>query len=224
MHHHLKNPRFLFQEGFLISFSSLALFLKTTCKAFISNSEWVCRFKVERFVKMVINKEKSNWNWAFQKNPLTSIAALKSLWLFEFSRQKLIIRVYNWKLEWKFKYWKKKSKWFLAWNKTFLLIFQTLCFACVFNYSLIKSLWVDIFSSSKYLLCLSWVTLSGVKSVKYPSRYIAWGIKMEPQNVLTRLTLELAAPEALEDCDIAHNFSLRSAVVNFFKNLCTQQE
>ena len=40
---------------------------------------------------------------------------------------------------------------------------------------------------------------------------------MEPQNVLTRLTLELAAPEALEDCDIAHNFSLRSAVVNFFK-------
>ena len=47
---------------------------------------------------------------------------------------------------------------------------------------------------------------------------------MEPQNVLTRLTLELAAPEAHEDCDIAHNFSLRSAVVNFFKNLCTQQE
>ena len=154
MHHHLKNPRFLFQEGFLISFSSLALFLKTTCKAFISNSEWVCRFKVERFVKMVINKEKSNWNWAFQKNPLTSIAALKSLWLFEFSRQKLIIRVYNWKLEWKFKYWKKKSKWFLAWNKTFLLIFQTLCFACVFNYSLIKSLWVDIFSSSKSALSI----------------------------------------------------------------------
>ena len=98
---------FYFKKDFLISFSStLALFQKTTCKAFISNSEWVCRFKVERFVKMVINKEKSNWNWAFQKNPLTSIAALKSLWLFEFSRQKLIIRAYNWKVEFKFKYWK----------------------------------------------------------------------------------------------------------------------
>ena len=84
---------FYFKKDFLISFSStLALFQKTTCKAFISNSEWVCRFKVERFVKMVINKEKSNWNWAFQKNPLTSIAALKSLWLFEFSAK-------NWSLE-----------------------------------------------------------------------------------------------------------------------------
>ena len=48
---------FYFKKDFLISFS-LALFQKTTCKPFISNSEWVCRFKVERFVRRDGNQQR----------------------------------------------------------------------------------------------------------------------------------------------------------------------